>query len=86
MKPLERIFFQACLMKKDRLTIRNVVDIFTNFGFSHKQLWYYLEKWSNNYFYDYGVNLDLGWFCTEKFTGEYKVMYEAIKSKGKKVG
>lgn len=82
MKPLERIFFQACVMKEDEETIRDVINIFGDLGYSHKQLWRYLEKWCGKGFYDYGVTLDLGWLSPNKFMGEYKVMYETIIKKG----
>ncbi len=88
MKPLERIFFQTCMMKckllgvseaEDRfITVRNVIDVFWSLGFPIKRLWYYLKKWGNAGFYDYGVTEDLGWFYPDKLTGEYKVMYENI--------
>ena len=82
MKPLERIFFQACVMKDAKETIRNIINIFGYLGFSHKQLWRYLEKWCSKGFYDYGVTLDLGWLYPNKFIGEYKVMYETIIKAG----
>lgn len=82
MKPLERIFFQACVMKEDERTIREVIHIFGDLGYSHKQLWRYLEKWYGKGFYHYGVTLDAGRLSPNKFIGEYKVMYETIIKKG----
>lgn len=89
MKPLERIFFQACWMQcivhrvdgmdKDPTTckfLRDIVDIFHSMGFPNKRLWWYLEKWNDIGFYDYGVALDLGWFEENKLTAEYKVLAE----------
>ena len=78
MKPLERIFFQACIMKRDFMSVREIINIFSDLGFPINQLWYYLSKWGNIGFYDYGVTEDLGWFEPDKFTAEYKVMYEKI--------
>ena len=92
MKPLERIFFQACIMKcklgyvpyteDNFLTVRDVIKHFETLGFSAKRLWYYLDKWVGRGFYDYGIKVDLGWFEPDKLTGEYKVMYESIVKGG----
>lgn len=80
MKPLERVFFQACVMNKQRgLSIRDICNLFAMMGFPIKRLWYYLEKWSGRGFYEYGVTLDLGWFIPQNFKGEYKVMFEELK-------
>ena len=42
---------------------------------------YYVEKWSNRGFYDYGVTLDLGWFYTDKLSGEYKKVYDEMRNR-----
>ena len=78
MKPLERIFFQSCVMQSGIMSVREIIAIFCALGFSEKQLLYYVNKWDNRGFYDYGVTLDLGWFEPDKFIEEYKVMYENI--------
>ena len=78
MKPLERIFFQACVMQRGKMSVAKIIYIFCALGFSEKQLLYYVEKWNNCGFYDYGVALALGWFYSDRLTGEYKVMYENI--------
>lgn len=67
MKPLEEIFFRACVNEQKRklhssdreLSIRTIWNIFERLGFSYKQLMYYVEKWSDKGFYNYGVSLDL---------------------------
>ena len=82
MKPLERIFFQACVMNIHKICIRNVIEVFGALGFPIKPLYYYLNKWSARGFYDYGIAIDLGWFEYDELTGEYKVMYENIIKKG----
>lgn len=90
MKPLERIFFIACVNEQRRtispdkreFSVRVIGNIFSRLGFSYKQLMYYVQKWSGKGFYDYGVTLDLGWFYFDKFTGEYKEIYDEIKGNG----
>lgn len=88
MKPLEEIFFRACVNEQKRklrssdreLSIRTIGNIFERLGFSYKQLMYYVRKWSDRGFYDYGVTLDLGWFEFDKLTGEYKRIYDYMTS------
>lgn len=90
MKPLERIFFIACIREQMRVikledrefTIRIIGNIFSRLGFSYKQLMYYVKKWSDRGFYDYGVTLDLGWFDFDELNGEYKEIYEQIRQTG----
>lgn len=84
MKPLEIIFFMACVNEQRRInsskheefTPRAIGNIFSRLGFSYKQLCYYLRKWCGKGFYDYGVTLDLGWFDFGKLTGAYKRIYD----------
>lgn len=53
MKPLEEIFFRACVNEQKRklhlsdreLRIRTIGNIFERLGFSYKQLMYYVRKW-----------------------------------------
>jgi hypothetical protein len=86
MKPLEEIFFRACVNEQKRklhscdreLSIRTIGNIFERLGFSYKQLMYYVRKWCDREFYDYGVTLDLGWFEFGKLTGEYKQIYDSM--------
>ena len=88
MKPLEEIFFRDCVNEQKRtfrlsdreLDIRTIGNIFERLGFSYKQLMYYVEKWSNRGFYDYGVTLDLGLFEFDKLTGEYERIYDSMTS------
>lgn len=91
MKPLERIFFIACVNEQRRVkrldkrefSIRTIGNIFSRLGFSYKQLMYYVWKWERRGFYDCGVASDLGWFYFDKFTGEYKEIYDEIKQSGR---
>lgn len=88
MKPLEEIFFRACINEQKRklkvgdreFSIRVIGNIFERLGFSYKQLMYYVQKWSDKGFYDYGVSIDLGWLEFDKLDGGYKRIYEKIAS------
>ena len=74
-KPEERKFFRYLIRQIDYTndsinmptcngTIRDHANIFSEkYNIPYKQLMYYLQKWSNIGLYDYGVSLDLGWFC-----------------------
>lgn len=85
MKENEKIFFRLCLnafvFKKQsdyyKFCVRDLINIIQSL-INYKQCWYYLDKWSNRGFYDYGVTMDLGWFEPDKFTGEYKDIYDDI--------
>lgn len=85
MKPLERIFFQACWMccthikngvHRGKMSVKEVVNTFIAFGFPQNMLYYYLDKWAGKDFYNYGVALHGGWFEDDKLTGEYKALAE----------
>jgi hypothetical protein len=71
MKEQERIFFSICYGLRDVYRPREVVNLLAD-TIPHKRCWYYLEKWTNQGFYDYGVTLDLGWFCPEKLPERYR--------------
>lgn len=71
MKDQERIFFSLCYGLRDTYRPREVVNLLAD-TIPHKRCWYYLEKWTNQGFYDYGVTLDLGWFCPEKLPERYR--------------
>ena len=74
-KPEERKFFRYLIRQIDynddsnsmltcNGTIRDHANRFSDkYNIPYKQLMYYLEKWTNIGLYDYGVSLDLGWFC-----------------------
>lgn len=90
MKPLERIFFIACVREQTRVinsgdrefSVRIIGKIFSRLGFSYKQLMRYVQKWKDKGFYDYGAALDLGWFEFEELVGEYKTIYDEIRYSG----
>lgn len=71
MKDHERIFFSLCYGLRDTYRPREVVNLLAD-TIPHKRCWYYLEKWTNQGFYDYGVTLDLGWFYPEKLPDRYR--------------
>ena len=71
MKDQERIFFSLCYGLRDVYRPREVVNLLAD-TIPHKRCWYYLEKWTNQGFYDYGVTLDLGWFHPEKLPDRYR--------------
>lgn len=89
MKPLEEIFFRACVNEQKRklrssdreLSVRTIGNIFERLGFSYKQLMYYVRKWSDRGFYDYGTTLDLGWFEFDKLKTDKNgsVIYDSEK-------
>lgn len=84
MKEDEKKFFITCLnyipiqtaKRVDNLFPRDIINILSQF-INYKRCWYFLEKWSNKGFYNYGTTLDLGWFEPEEFKGEYLEIYNA---------
>lgn len=44
-------------------------DIINNkaFHMNYKRAWYLLDKWSGKGWYDYGVNVDLGWITDKGY-------------------
>lgn len=87
-RPLEIIFFKACVheqlisseLNNREYSVRKISEIFQRFGFSYKQLYYYLTKWSDRGFYNWGVNIELGWFEFEHLDKyeDYKKLYEEV--------
>lgn len=70
MKDHERIFFALCYNLRGTHKPRDVVNMLAE-TIPHKRCWYYLRKWGNLGFYDYGVTEDLGWFETDKIPQRY---------------
>ena len=71
MKEHERIFFSLCYNFRNNLKPRDIVIALADI-IPHKRCWYYLDKWLEKGFYDYGVTLDLGWFEVDKLPQAYK--------------
>lgn len=80
MKDHERIFFALCFNAyyDARLCPYNVVDWLGD-TIPHKRCWYYLRKWSDLGFYDYGVALDFGWFYPDKLPERYREIIKEAK-------
>lgn len=90
MKEDEKRFFLACYTYGRTSNNRNLINRYGSYiiprdvinilgGYiHHKRCWYYLRKWANLGFYDYGVTLDLGWFYPEKLPERYKELLEEI--------
>lgn len=92
MKDDEKAFFKTCIKfisiqgvpnhDYKTATPRTIIRTISEF-MNYKRCWYLLEKWANKGFYNYGVNLELGWFEAEYFTGEYQEMYlEMLRKEG----
>ena len=78
----EKTFFiMSCAMKKShKITMRGIIDLMESvYRIPTKRCWYYLKKWCDLGFYDYGVSLDLGWFCPDKFPDRYKELLKPEK-------
>ena len=72
MKPDEIVFFKICFkMREKNVSVREVINLFSGL-IHHKRCWYLLEKWSRLGFYDYGVNLELGWFYVNEMPDRYR--------------
>ena len=84
MKNDEKIFFVYCYIlgrreayQARRVEPRYIINDFEMIGFMHhKRCWYLLEKWRRLGFYDYGTNLELGWFYPNKLPERYKKILE----------
>ena len=83
MKEDEKRFFIACYTygriapnwDVPYVSVRKIINILSGY-IHHKRCWYYLEKWSDLGFYDYGVTLDLGWIYPDKLPERYKKLLE----------
>lgn len=82
MKEHEQVFFALCYKLRHVLKPRDIVIALAD-TIPHKRCWYYLEKWLDKGFYDYGVTLDLGWFYLDKIPPEYlKVINDCKEGDG----
>ena len=76
MKPLETIFFILVVKFGGRLRVNDIINILCTAGVPHKQLLYFIKKWCNKGFYNYGVSVDNGWLELHKLNGAYKDLYK----------
>lgn len=93
MKEHEKIFFALCYNLCTRFSgntsnveikvtmhPRQIINALAG-TIPRKRCWYYLDKWARRGFYDYGVNLELGWFWMDRLPLEYQkiINEEAVK-------
>lgn len=66
MKPDEAMFLKACQEQCQNTMGRRLPrDIYNELGMNWKRACAILAKWSRNGWYDYGVNVDLGWMTAK---------------------
>lgn len=75
MKEHERIFFALCYRlgkrgRGKRIWPDEIINALSD-TIPPKRCWYYLKKWSDLGFYDWGVSLGGGWFYDEKLPARY---------------
>lgn len=59
----EREFYELARANyKNGIAIRDTISALGEGVLPHKRAWYWLTKWSDRGYYEYGVSLDLGWF------------------------
>ena len=75
MKEDEIRFFRTCWKHRAFVKPRHIIDIVCEF-INYKRCYYLLEKWSRLGFYEWGVNIGLGWFEPDKMPERYKVLLE----------
>jgi hypothetical protein len=75
MKNREKLFFVLSIIFKPYIAF----DIMEQLGYNTKQLCYYLNKWSDKGFYEYGVSCYSGWIVFSNLTGEYNKIFTTIK-------
>lgn len=75
MDNMELSFFHMCIAKKESKAIRTIIRELANIGFNECKLWFYLGKWAGKGFYRGGAEIDLGELIPEKFTGQYREVY-----------
>lgn len=78
MKPDEAMFLKSCQEQcPQKLGRRLPRDIYNELGLNWKRACYLLEKWSGKGWYDYGINVDLGWMTSKGMAVEVPVPEEA---------
>lgn len=68
----EKFFFAMCYITRENFVPYDLLNIPTVKEIPLKRLDYYLRKWTDLGFYDYGVNLWFGWFYLDKIPEQYR--------------
>lgn len=87
MKEQERLFFALSfnLWHMALIPPRKVVELLDG-TIHYKRCWYYLKKWADLGFYEYGTTLDLGWFTFSKMPERYKELVRQVQPWNWKTG
>lgn len=72
MKKDEKFFFAMCYITRETRVPYDLLSVPTVKEIPLKKLDYYLRKWTDLGFYDYGTNLFFGWFYEDKIPERYK--------------
>ena len=75
MKENEKIFFKVCYNLRSEKEVYYIIRELTD-KIPVKQMIYYVKKWDEFGFYDWGTNLLFGWFYPEKLPERYKKLIE----------
>jgi hypothetical protein len=58
---------------EDRMTPRKIIND-PDFYMHYKRAWYLLDKWSRKRWYEWGVNMELGWLTPEGINKVKEIM------------
>ena len=75
MKDLEITFFILSILTKPYIAFSILVDL----GYNKKQLNYYICKWVDKGFLNYGTSAYSGWFEYSAFNGKYKEIFKILR-------
>lgn len=75
MKDKEKILYILAIIFRPYIAY----DIMVSLGYPAEQLLYYMGKWSDKGFYEWGTSVTGGWFIFSKLNGEYKRIFDQIK-------
>lgn len=79
MKDDEIRFFKTCWrLRLTRLSVRDIISIVQDF-IPAKRCYWLLKKWTRFGIYDYGVTLDLGWFCPDAMPERYRDLAKEVE-------
>jgi hypothetical protein len=69
MKTQEHDFLLAIRNKGKHESIRDIVARFVKNGMPRKRLLFWLDKWADMGWYEYGVSPELGWLTSKGLSG-----------------